>query len=230
MTQIQQFQQPINLANIGLPSSGTFFEHEGFYKMIVCGAAFKAAKANQNNVMLALTLQIVEGEHTGARGTLNLNLYNTNPDAVKIAYEELNALAHACGADPVLSSPAQLINKPFCAYISVSNETSKTDPNKSFTNNSYSQWSYANGEPIVRGQYGIPAAQAQGQYATPTAAPAPVAAPAAPTAAPVAAPVAAPSPTTAPVAAPAAPTAAPAPTASPSFAPPAGGAPFAVPQ
>lgn len=236
----QAFQAPINLGAIDLPNSGSFFDVEGQFKMIVEKAEFKATKNNQANMMLSLTLKIIEGEHAGKRGNHNLNLYNANQDAVRIAYSELAAYATAMGAPVVLESTGQLCGKPFCVYVSVTEQADKNDPNKMYKNNRFSDWAYADGTPIVRGQFGAAQGQpAQAGYAAPGQAPAPQA-PAAPVAAPVApaapaqgyaapqAPAAAPQQAYAPQAAPAAaPVAAP---QQPAFAPPAGAAPFAPPQ
>ena len=237
----QAFQAPINLGAIDLPNSGSFFDVEGQFKMIVEKAEFKATKNNQANMMLSLTLKIIEGEHAGKRGTHNLNLYNANQEAVKIAYSELAAYATAMGAPVVLENTGQLCGKPFCVYVTVKEEPSRDDPNKSYKNNRFSDWAYADGTPIVRGQFGATQGQpAQAGYAAPGQAPvqaAPVAAPVAPAApqqgyaapqAPAAAPQQAYAPQAAPAAAPvAAPQAAP---QQPAFAPPAGAAPFAPPQ
>lgn len=240
----QAFQAPINLGAIDLPNSGSFFDVEGQFKMIIEKAEFKSAKNNQANMMLSLTLKIIEGEHAGKRGTHNLNLYNSNQDAVKIAYSELAAYATAMGAPVVLENTGQLCGKPFCVYVHVKEEPSRDDPNKTFKNNRFSDWAYADGTPIVRGQFGATQGQpAQAGYAAPGQAPAPQA-PVAPVAAPVApaapqqgyaapqAPAAAPQQAYAPQAAPAAaPVAAPqAAPQQPAFAPPAGAAPFAPPQ
>jgi len=240
----QVFQAPINLGAIDLPNSGSFFDVEGQFKMIVEKSEFKSAKNNQANMMLALTLKIIEGEHAGKRGTHNLNLYNSNQDAVRIAYSELAAYATAMGAPVVLENTGQLCGKPFCVYVHVKEEPARDDPNKTYKSNRFSDWAYADGTPIVRGQFGATQGQpAQAGYAAPGQAPAPQA-PVAPVAAPVApaapqqgyaapqAPAAAPQQA---YAAPAAPAAAPvaAPQVAPqqpAFAPPAGAAPFAPPQ
>lgn len=239
----QAFQAPINLGAIELPNSGSFFDVEGQFKMIIEKAEFKSAKNNQANMMLALTLKIIEGEHAGKRGSHNLNLYNANQDAVRIAYSELAAYATAMGAPVVLENTGQLCGKPFCVYVSVTEQADKNDPNKMYKNNRFSDWAYADGTPIVRGQFGATQGQpAQAGYAAPGQAPAPqapvaapVAAPAPPQqgyAAPAQAPAAAPQQPYAPQAAPAAaPVAAPqAAPQQPAFAPPAGAAPFAPPQ
>jgi len=244
----QNFQAPINIATLELPNSANYFEHEGQYKMIITKAEFRATRSNQANIMLALTLKCIEGEHMGKTGTHNLNLYNQNPDAAKIAHAELAAYATAIG-EPMLQNTAQLCGKPFCVYVGVSKQQDPNDPNKSYTNNKFSDWAYADGTPIVKGQFGSPAGQQQQGYAQPGAAPvapapvapAPVApavpqAPAAPQqgyAAPAApaAPQAPAAPAYAAPAAPQAPAAAPQQQAAPAapFAPPAA-APFAPPQ
>lgn len=185
MSQVQgqQFQTPINIASIDLPNSGGYFEEEGVYKMIVQKAEFKSAKNNQANSMLALTLKCIEGVHNGKTGTHNLNLYNQNPDAARIAFSELAAYVTAMGADPMLQNTAQLCGKPFFVYVSVTESPSKNDPNKTYKNNNYSDWAYADGTPIVKNQFGATQGAAQGQtYASPQAV-APQVAPVAPQAA-----------------------------------------------
>lgn len=148
------FQAPINIATLELPNSSSFFDVEGAFKMVVEKAELKQTKTNAANVMLALTLKIIEGEHTGKRGVHNLNIYNQNPDAVKIAFGELAAYATAMGADPMLQNTAQLCGKPFFVYVSVVQKADKLDPNKMYTNNNFSDWAYADGTPIVLGQFG----------------------------------------------------------------------------
>lgn len=239
----QQLHTPINLAAIELPNSGSYFTEDGMYKCIIEKAELKSAKNNQANVMLALTLRCIDGVHKDARTVHNLNLYNANATAVKIALAELAAYATAMGADPMLQNTAQLLGKPFHVYVKVEQVQDKQDANKSYTNNSFSDWAYADGTPIVRGQFGAGGAAAQqaGGYAAPNAAPV-APAPVAPQ--PVQAPVAPQQPQyqqppTAPqqpqqpqyqqppVAQYQQPPTAP---QQPAFAPPAGTAPFAPPQ
>ncbi|MCC5720181.1 DUF669 domain-containing protein, partial [Klebsiella pneumoniae] len=123
--------------------------------------------------MLALTLKCIEGKFEGRRSTHNLNLYNQNPDAQRIAYAELAAYATAMGADPMLQNTAQLCGKPFCVYVTVTKQEDANDPNKKYTNNKFSDWAYADGSPIVKGQFGSAQSAANaGGYAQPGAAPA----------------------------------------------------------
>lgn len=174
----QQLQTPINLAAVELPNSGSYFTEDGMYKCIIEKAELKAAKSNNANVMLALTLRCIEGVHKDARTVHNVNLYNQNVTAVKIAMSELAAYVTAMGADPMLQNTSQLLGKPFHVYVKVEQVQDKVDANKSYTNNSFSDWAYADGTPIVRGQFGAggAGAQANGGYAAPNAAPvAPVA-------------------------------------------------------
>lgn len=179
-----QLNTPINLGAIELPNSGSYFDFEGMVKLIVEKTEIKGAKDNQANQMVVLTLKCIEGEHAGKRATTNLNLFNSNPDAVRIAYAELAAYATAMGADPMLTNTAQLHGKPFMVYVTKTETTSKQDSTKTYINNKFSDWCYADGSPIVRGQFGVTAAQgqAQGGYAAPNAPAAPAApAPTAPT-------------------------------------------------
>ena len=169
--QSQGFQSPINLAVFDLPSSGGFFDFTGEVKLAIVGAVVKAATTNQANGMLELTLTVVEGEHAGERATYNLNIYNQNQEAARIAFQELAAFGTAVGADPVLSHPSQLLGKsPFFAHVSVTHSVSKTDPNKKYTNNRFVDFKYADGTPIKKGQFGAQGGQQQG-YAQPGAAP-----------------------------------------------------------
>lgn len=66
----------------------------GRYKMVIADSQRKNAKSG-NGALMVLTLEVVEGDCKGAKVWVNLNLWNTSERAVRIAREELTAIAHA---------------------------------------------------------------------------------------------------------------------------------------
>lgn len=55
------------------------------------------AKSNANNSYIACEFEVTEGQFQGRRFWTNLNLWNSNSQAVDIAQRELNSIMHACG-------------------------------------------------------------------------------------------------------------------------------------
>jgi len=74
---------------------------------------------NQNTgTMLQLTMQILEGPHTGVEGNWNLNIGNANVVAVRIAQQELACICVAVGYMQALQNTEVLHNKPFRVVVS----------------------------------------------------------------------------------------------------------------
>lgn len=63
--------------------------------------------------LLKLTLEVVEGPHTGTSGFVRLNLGNASAEAVKIAMSELSAICHVVGHLSPLNDVAMIYNKKF---------------------------------------------------------------------------------------------------------------------
>lgn len=101
---------------------------EGWYKTVVTKSNNKAVSTG-NGGMLELILTIIEGPFQGRILYWNLNLYNTNQQAVEIAYKQLSALCHVIGQFNVQDNGAPdmvvplLHNSPFMAHAVVSQGT-----------------------------------------------------------------------------------------------------------
>lgn len=68
--------------------------------------------SKKNGQMLALEMTVVSGDHKGRKIFDNLNIVNSNAQAVEIAYATLSAISHATGVIKVDDSQ-QLHNIPF---------------------------------------------------------------------------------------------------------------------
>lgn len=112
-----------NLSNVE-PSLGASvaIRAEGWHTgMITQTVSKNADKGQSKNAFLECTISYQDG------GTfiVRLNLWNDNPDAVRIANQELAALVAACGLNPQLQDSQQLHNIPFEHYLSVEKDTYK---------------------------------------------------------------------------------------------------------
>lgn len=70
-------------------------------------------------------LEVTIGYPDGSKFINRYNLWNDNPDAVRIASGELSALVAALGLNPNLQDSGQLMNIPFEHYLSVVQEPYK---------------------------------------------------------------------------------------------------------
>lgn len=101
---------------------------EGWYKTVVTKSNTKAVSTG-NGGMLELILTIIEGQYQNRILYWNLNLYNTNQQAVEIAYKQLSALCHVIGQFNVEDNGAPdmvvplLHNIPFMTHAVVSQGT-----------------------------------------------------------------------------------------------------------
>jgi hypothetical protein len=69
---------------------------KGKYRAIINNTAIKPTRAGTGEY-LAVTFQIIEGDHSGRRIWQNLNLSNRNKTAEDIARQELNTICAAVG-------------------------------------------------------------------------------------------------------------------------------------
>ena len=83
-------------ANDVEPSKGFEIIPEAWYKAIIEKSEMKQTKAKTGE-FLALTFQIVDGEHKGRQLWTNLNMKNPNETAVRIARADLSAICSAVG-------------------------------------------------------------------------------------------------------------------------------------
>ena len=90
---------------------------KGDYKLRICDSDIQENSRKTGNI-LKLTLEIVEGPHTGRKVWDQLNLSNDNEMAVKIGRERLSAYCHATGVQ-VLQDTTQLHGIVFMGKIIV---------------------------------------------------------------------------------------------------------------
>ena len=90
---------------------------KGDYKLRICDSDIQENSRRTGNI-LKLTLEIVEGPHTGRKVWDQLNLSNDNEMAVKIGRERLSAYCHATGVQ-VLQDTTQLHGIVFIGKIIV---------------------------------------------------------------------------------------------------------------
>ena len=111
--------------------SPTSFEDlpAGDYQAVFTASEMKDTKDHMGQY-LNLTVQIISGEHNGRKLFDRLNLINRNPDAVKIARQQLEAICRALWITQAIKDSSQLHNKPFLmrvAYV-VSNRDGSERP------------------------------------------------------------------------------------------------------
>lgn len=138
----------------------------GNYAAIITESAMKPTKRGDGEY-LQLTLQIIDGEHSGRKLFDRLNLNNPNATAVNIAQRTLSAICHAtCVMQP--QDSAELHDIPMQVKVGV--EKNATDGTNSNVIKGYA--TAGNGKPAPRA-----AAQAATGAPPPQAAPARAAAP-----------------------------------------------------
>lgn len=81
-------------ANEIAPSTGYDALPAGKYVAVINSSEEKANKAGTGSY-LQFEFEIIEGEYTGRRLWVRLNLNNQNPDAVRMARADLSAICHA---------------------------------------------------------------------------------------------------------------------------------------
>ena len=81
---------------------------------------------SKGGAMLAMVLVVLDGEYAGRKVFYNLNIENSNPVAVEIAYKELSALCYVTGQLQIADSQ-QLHDIPFQAKLSVRAATEQYD-------------------------------------------------------------------------------------------------------
>ena len=99
------------------PKSGFDILPSGEYPAIVTESVMKITKAGTGEY-LSVTMQIVDGEHSGRKIWENLNIHNPNDVAEQIARANLKALGLACGFD-TLTDTDVLNDVPFTLVLGV---------------------------------------------------------------------------------------------------------------
>ena len=111
------------MANLGgvfnaeLVQPGGSFEviPAGEYRAILVDSVMESTKSGSGQ-FLKLSIQIIDGPHSGVVLFDRLNLINSNPKAVEIAQRTLSAICHAVGVMQVQDS-AQLHNRPLVIRV-----------------------------------------------------------------------------------------------------------------
>lgn len=96
----------------------------GMYQIIVMASDIKQTQAGTGE-FIELTLQVVDGEHSGRRVWDRLNVSNPNKTAEDIAKRSLQELCLACGVTE-LSATEQLHDIPVIAQI----DLDRKDPSR----------------------------------------------------------------------------------------------------
>ena len=90
----------------------------GDYMMVITNSEVLASKENPANSYLKLEHTIVEGDNKNRKITNILNLWHSNPTAVRIAEGHLSQLCRAVGK-MVIENSVELHGVPFKAKVSV---------------------------------------------------------------------------------------------------------------
>lgn len=89
----------------------------GWYNLIIDESEMKPTN-DGTGAYLALGFKILDGQYAGRKLYARLNLQNSNPTAVEIAYKTLSAIAHAVGVLQVQDS-AQLHGIPLKGKVKI---------------------------------------------------------------------------------------------------------------
>lgn len=193
----------------------------GWYNAKVVETAQEPTRAGDGH-FLKVTTEIIDGPFAGRKLFDQLNLWNSNPTAVEIAYKTLGAIQHATGVLNMQHTD-QLLNIPLKVKVKLKPARQETNPDGT-PGKSYDASNDVKGYDHINSAHDVVSAPAGGVAGAPTGAAPPWAAPGAP--APAAAPQPAPG---APQWQPPAPAAAPAPAQAPAWQPPAAAQPWQQP-
>lgn len=97
---------------------------EGKYQAMIVESEIKETSSGGH--MLVLKAILTAGDYKGTEFTQRLNIINSNPVAVKIAYEELAKINKALGFKTIQPNSEALHGKPFLATV----KTEKGTPYK----------------------------------------------------------------------------------------------------
>lgn len=99
----------------------------GWQNAVIVDSEMKPSGPNAkdpNGQYMALTLQIIDGEHAGRKLFDNLNLVNVNPTATEIAFKTLKAIYNAIGVAKVDDS-AQMHGIPLKVKVKLTRATAE---------------------------------------------------------------------------------------------------------
>lgn len=100
----------------------------GWYNVAMDKSEAKPTK-DGSGMYLECQFVVLDGLHKGARFWTRLNIRNSSPQAVEIAYRELSSIAHACGVMQVQDS-SQLHNIPLKVKVKVRKSEGYDDQNE----------------------------------------------------------------------------------------------------
>ena len=100
----------------------------GTYLAQVIESDLKHLKSG-NGMGLALTFQILDGEHKNRRLWTNLNVQHSNPTAQQIGQQQLSSLCRALNV-PQLKDTIQLHNKPLKVRVKIRIDATYGDKNE----------------------------------------------------------------------------------------------------
>jgi hypothetical protein len=102
--------QPFDATTIDPTQGGGQFP-VGRHPVVAISQEIKATSSNDGG-MLVFVLRAIDGPAKDSEGVYRLNLYNSNPKAVEIAFKQLSALCHVTGKFRI-TDPSELLNIPF---------------------------------------------------------------------------------------------------------------------
>lgn len=108
--------QPFD-ANTVAPNAGLEPVPEGWYNVAIDTSDMKPTSSG-SGAFLQLVAKIIDGQYAGKPIFIRLNLQNSNPQAVDIAYGELSAICHVTGVFQLQDS-SQLHGLPFQVRVVV---------------------------------------------------------------------------------------------------------------
>ena len=117
---------------------------EGKYQGVFVTSEMKPTQAGGQ--FLELKFVITQGQHRDTELSDRLNLVNSNPTAVKIAYETLAKIAKAVGLDKIPNDSAALHNRPLVAVV-------KTEPGKPFKDKQTGEERQGKDHSVLDGKY-----------------------------------------------------------------------------
>jgi len=100
----------------------------GWYNVAMDKSEAKPTK-DGSGMYLECQFVVLDGLHKGARFWTRLNIRNSSPQAVEIAYRELSSIAHACGVMQVQDS-TQLHNIPIKVKVKIRKAEGYDDQNE----------------------------------------------------------------------------------------------------
>lgn len=135
-------------------AGGDFIKQSGKYPLVVDNVEMCQVKGNAAAHYLAVTFRITGGELKDSKFIERFNINNPSDTAREIAIKKLTSLATATGIRTQIADARVFVGKALQAFVKAESVPSTTDPNKTNWNNEIAEWFYADGNSIVRGQFG----------------------------------------------------------------------------